>query len=510
MAGPVAIQAFYEDSPVLEYVGNPLIAALPPILSEEEAAEGLASIPPLPGEERTLAKHIRLHCLNRISHLIQPFTIHLELEAVISSILRSGYIGRNPMDATTWRHLHSIRAPSTSSITNVTASTFSLIGLSGMGKTTALKAVLNLYPQVITHTRYHGRDFIHTQIVWLRFDCPNDGSLVGLCQAFFRAVDAALGDDIHATHYRTRRSVSSLIQAMEQTASTYFVGAIFIDELQHLNAAKTPDKKSMLNFFVTLINTIGIPVVFVGTNAMAKLFADVVRNARRVSGQGVYDFKQPEENDETWNLLLETVWEYQWVQNPCELTDVLKATIYDLTQGVTDFLARFMILGQRYAIQSGIEQLDVAVLKRIANTKMKLLLPAIDALRSKDIDRMSKFEDLVPLDDQLEEMMRDDLYVVPAAISTLRAQQQKRLADAAASADSGSTGDNAMAAQDRSSGNDSANPLQKVSATMLAKVARVLPMSAKIPKVAEATDVLRAEGWLASDPFEFEPTYMAA
>lgn len=506
----VSIQAFYEDSPVLEYAGNPLIEALPPILSEEDAGEGLASIPPLPGEERALPKHIRMHCLNRISHLIQPFMIHLELEAVISSVLRSGYIGRNPMDAATWRHLHSIRAQSGSSITNVTASTFSLIGLSGMGKTTALKAVLNLYPQVITHTRYHGRDFIHTQIAWLRFDCPNDGSLVGLCQAFFRAVDAALGDDIHVTHYRTKRSVSSLIQAMEQTASTYFVGAIFIDELQHLNAAKTPGKESMLNFFVTLINTIGIPVVFVGTNAMARLFADVVRNARRVSGQGVYDFKQPEEHDETWNLLLETMWDYQWVQNPCELTDALKATIYDLTQGVTDFLARFMILGQRYAIQSGIEQLDETVFKHIAGTKMKLLLPAIEALRSKDPAKMSQFEDLLPLDDQLEKIMQDDLYVVPTAISILRAQQQKRLGGAGTTADFESAANKASAAQQSSVGDMYADSSQKASSAAPTKVARMVPMSAKIPTVSQATNVLRAASWLASDPFEFEPAYMAA
>ena len=149
-----SIQAFYEPSPVLEYAGNPLIEALPPISGEEEAAEAIASIPPLPGEERALPKHIRLHCLNRISYLVQPFMIHLEVEAVIGSVIRSGYIGRNPMDADTWRHMHSIGAKGGSSITNSTASTFSLIGLSGMGKTTALKAVLKLYPQVITHAGY--------------------------------------------------------------------------------------------------------------------------------------------------------------------------------------------------------------------------------------------------------------------------------------------------------------------------------------------------------------------
>jgi hypothetical protein len=505
----VVIQAFYETSKVLEYAGNPLIEGLPAILSEEEAAEAIASIPPLPGDERALPKEIRLHCINRVSHLIQPFSIHLELEAVISSVLRSGYIGRNPMDAATWRHLHSIRVKGASSFINATASTFSLIGLSGMGKTTALKAILKLYPQVIQHTRYHGRDFIHTQIVWLRFDCPNDGSLLGLCQAFFRAVDAALGDNIHAAHYRAKRYSADLLLAMEQVASTYFIGAIFIDELQHLNSAKATERESMLNFFVNLINALGIPVVFVGTNPMAKLFADVVRNARRASGQGVYDFKHPRQSDPTWDLLLTTVWEYQWVQRPVELTDELRNTIYDLTQGVTDFLAKLMILGQRYAIQSNIEQLDATVLTHVANTKMKLLLPAIDALRSRDPEKMSRFEDLLPLDVQLDQMMRDDLYVIPNALSVLRAKQQTMLANAAAKT--------ALAPVSKGLITPSYSPIDDVTGAGLstqrvtqANAARVVPISAKILDVSQTMDVLGANGWLVSETFEFEPAYRAA
>lgn len=40
-----------------------------------------------------------------------------------------------------------------------------------------------------------------------------------------------------------------------------------------------------------------IPVVFAGTNSMINLFADVLRNARRAYGQGMYDFRQPAQSD---------------------------------------------------------------------------------------------------------------------------------------------------------------------------------------------------------------------
>jgi hypothetical protein len=369
---------FYADyilSPVPEYRDNPLIEALPGIWSEDEAAEMIAHFPSHDELERTLPKEVRFHCLNRLKNVVQPLPIHLELESAISSLIRSGYVNRNPM---TWRHVHMLSTPQRAE-QNFTssASTFSLVGLSGMGKTTALDSILRLYPQIIFHRKYKDREFVHTQIVWLKVECPFDGSLSGLCHAFFRAVDRALGQDKYAKRYKSKGGILEMIQSMEQIASTYFIGAIFIDELQHLNAAKTGGKDNMLNFFVNLINSIGIPVVFIGTNPMVQLFADVLRNARRACGLGIYDFKQPMEHDPAWDLLVDVIWEYQWVHHVAPLTPEMRSTLYDLTQGVTDFLAKLMILGQRYAIQTGAEILTVESFKHVADTKMKLLKPLL-------------------------------------------------------------------------------------------------------------------------------------
>ncbi|SFM87243.1 ATP-binding protein [Rugamonas rubra] len=512
MMGETTIQAWYEASPVLEYAGNPLIEAMPPIMSEEDAAERLSNFPPFPDDERELPKEIRLHCINRISHLVQPLPIHLELEAVVSSIIRSGYMGRNPMDAATWRHLHALSQRSTSpaSTFNSTASTFSLVGLSGMGKTTALKSVLRLLPQVIKHTRYQGRDLIHTQIVWLKLECPHNGSLAGLCQDFFRAVDAALGDDIHAHYYKSKRNEADLIPMMRQVAATYFIGAIFIDELQHLQVAKATGKVEMLNFFVNLINSIGVPVVFIGTNSMVQLFSHIVRNARRVSGQGIYDFKQPTEEDETWDLLLNTMWEYQWVENPTPLTDELKATIYDLTQGVTDFLSKLMILGQRYAIQSGKERLDEQVFVHIASTKMKLLQPAIAALRSKDPKQMAMFEDLLPVDAQMAEMMLDQLHVIPSNLSVLRAKQARLLSAVTGKDTLQKSLPKPMRAPDAKKEKGAVSQPSQHGAITKSGSSRSIPLSARLTNPTSVVDGLREAGWLVSDPCEFEPYYRAA
>ena len=148
-----------------------------------------------------------------------------------------------------------------------------------------------------------------------------------------------------------------------------------------------------------------IPIVFVGNNSMIELFSDVLRNARWACGMGLYDFQRPAQDDPAWQLLVEHAWDYQWVRHVEPLTPGIAATLYDLTQGVTDFLIKLLVLGQRHAIQTGQERLTLELLEHVANTRLKLLKPAIAALRDVDPRSLLRFEDLLPTDVQIESMM---------------------------------------------------------------------------------------------------------
>ncbi|MBB3005010.1 hypothetical protein FHX57_007397 [Paraburkholderia tropica] len=489
------VTAGYVESPIAQYQGNPLIEALPSIRAEADAAAALAMFPEEPGSEVGLSKEIRLHCIDRVLQLVQPLQIHLELESALSSLIRSGYVGRNPLAHSTWRHMYALALGQTSeSGFRSTASTLSVVGLSGIGKSTALESILRLYPQAIRHQQYRGRELVQVQIPWLKIECPFDGSLTGLCHAFFRAIDRAIGDERYAKRYRSLRGIVPLVHQIEQIASTHFVGVLIIDELQHLRVAKTGGKENMLNFFVNLINSIGIPVVFVGTNSMIDLFSDVMRNARRATGLGLSDFRQPASDDPAWALLVDAAWQYQWIRHAEPLTAELRNVLYDLTQGVTDILIKLLVLAQRHAIHTGEERLTVRLLRTIADTRMQLLKPALDALRSGDTKRMARFEDLLPPDSQIAAMMGviDRDARAPSQLSTLRDMRRPVAASSARSS-------------------PDVCEVTGSPATSITNAGEWIQSEARAIAVHEAPrDALQDAGWLLEDALEFSTAYAAS
>lgn len=247
--------ANYIESEVPEYQGNPLIEALPPIRGTRDAVRLIRQSPALPGNEINLDGSIRLHCLNRITRVVQPFLLHINLEQSFSILIRSGYLGRNPFHAHTARHLHSISGTEHTPFES-TANSFCIFGLSGMGKSTAIKSILNTYPQVIRHTNYKDHIFPQAQVTWIKIDCPFDGSIKALSLSFFQALSDALGDK-SIGQINTRIGTAQLIQKIKQLASTYYLGTLIIDEIQTLLNSKI-GKNNILNFFINLINDLSL------------------------------------------------------------------------------------------------------------------------------------------------------------------------------------------------------------------------------------------------------------
>lgn len=381
------------------YDGNPLIEALPPIYSVSEVAKRLTYLPPFKATERELPPHLRLHLLQIALELFVPLPIHTDLEQRFSTMIRHGYVGRNPTSRQHWsdldRRVESMQY-NLPTRPEAAAPGFTIIGLSGAGKTTGIKRVLGQYPQVIEHTEYNGRRCRMTQIVHLLMTCPHDGSVRGLCVDFFDKIDRLLGADERHRYVASKSSVDQLLPSMARLASIHNLGVLVIDEIQHLSHSKSGGRERMLNFFVELVNRIQLPVVLVGTYAAAGVLGDEFRQIRRGCGQGdlIWDSML---NDDTWALFMETLWRHQYVRHVTPLTKELLDTLYDECQGITDFAVKMFMLAQARAITSGEEKITVRCIRSIAHDSFRTAQPILRALRTKDLMALSTMKDVAPV-----------------------------------------------------------------------------------------------------------------
>ncbi len=402
-------EANYKAQVLSEYDNNPFIEALPPIFDEDDVLERFMVTPRITEQDKQSETNIRYHVLKHVKNFIQPLPIHFEVERRLSTLIRRGYLARNPLDKTFLeriRVLHQLREDEEEAHKYIderlnyirsTADSLSIIGISGIGKTTAIERLLLMYPQVIKHEAYKRQPFNRTQIVWLKIDCPYDGSLSTMCKGFFKAIDDLLGTRYLEKYGYLNRVTSTMLLHMTSLASMYGIGVLVIDEIQHLLHSKN-DQEEMLNFFVTLSNTVGIPTVLIGTSKAQQLFKGNFRQARRAASDGAIIWDRMVEDSEEWEFFLETLWELQCLKTRSELTGEIKKTFYEECQGITSVAVNLFILAQERALfdeSNEDETITPRVLKKTAKEDMEIIQPMLNAIRKNDLKAMYKYEDVM-------------------------------------------------------------------------------------------------------------------
>lgn len=419
------IDARYREVELPHYVGNPLIEALPPILEPPDAVDALASLPPYNAKDRDRSDSVRLHFIEMAQQFFEPLDCHIDLQQRFSRMIRAGYVGRNVAHPGYWawiqRQIASMDEgleeplPELSEVTTspfrAMPNGFHLIGLSGTGKTTGVERVLQTYPQIICHRRYDNRTFTHDQIVWLRLSCPFDGSVRGLCNNFFQAVD-----DVCATRYEQkygglRRTTVEMIPHLARVSAFHSLGVLVIDEIQNLRGAKKSRRlprfgeptgggdgpHEMLKFFVQLINTLGLPIVLIGTYAAEGILTGELHSMRRGCGQGAMEWKRMEADD-TWLHFLESLWMYQYTRKGTPLTQELADALYFETQGIADFAIKLYLLAQMRAISVGTEEVTVELIHSVGRDALAPASRVLRGLRDHNESFLRDLPDMRPLD----------------------------------------------------------------------------------------------------------------
>lgn len=399
-----------------EQVQNAYTKALPKPLSLPEWVAFLNDIPePVGDDERGRPHAERYLAALRVLRFFRAGARQAEFGRGFDATLREGYRGRVGGTLAHEARLHAVasareeggllRPGARVVVRNALSS--SVIGVPGMGKTMTIDRVVARYPQVVPHGDGE------TQIVWLKLECPTLGSIRQLCKDFFRIVDGLLGQQTYQKLYAGRHlSDDDLMDGMGAVANMHSLGCLLIDEVQHLGKAGD-EEHVIMTFLTTLINKIGVPVIFIGTMSCFDSFSRTGRMGRRAIGPASVVWPAYPQEDGQWRHFLGKLWEYQWTAAFTPPTDELLAALHDRSQGIVDVATKLWFAVQVAAMDDSAaggderEPITVELINEVADRHLKPMAELLAAIRSGDPDEIARFDDMADRNKAFFQSLRD-------------------------------------------------------------------------------------------------------
>jgi hypothetical protein len=401
-SGILAEEAEYKEQFIDEYNSNPFIQALPAMKSKEEIIKILNQSNKISQKELESDEYVRLHLLQRIyKDVFQPLPIHLKVWNMIDTLIRQGYVERNPFNPEYVRHINKMGnklinkdfSMAVNSNFSTTASCGLLVGFSGMGKTKIVNKILQNIPQFICHNRYNDMDFNTIQVTWIKLEAPHNSSLKSLTLQFFMKLDELTGNENMKRYAVKNLSVDAMLPILGQLANNVNLGLLVIDELQHLNK----NTSQVMNYLVCLMNIFSIPICLIGTPACYDMLTGELRIARRVTSSGEIIWNNMK-NDKEFRLFMNGIWKNQYVKNKATLDEEMINLFYNTTQGISDLVIKLFVRSQKVAIERNIETITKELVQKVWDKEFKLLSPMINSIKTKSKAKMFQYEDIRVID----------------------------------------------------------------------------------------------------------------
>lgn len=402
---PHATVANYTEQRIPQFKQNPLIEALPPRMNEAALLHALTLKPDFDPEQREWPSSDRIMMLESLQNFMVPMQNHLELGQALDAMMRTGYVGRAPQTpghAAISQLIYDNQVAGKSFVQTANTRTpqisTSLIGISGMGKTTTVNRWCAHIPKVIYHP-----DFNLYQIPYLHVEMPSDGSSIkGLAHGILQKIDELIPNANYYQQYaaRGKPGADTLMRSVARIMNLHLVGLLICDEVQNLDNARKGGQTVMTEL-VSACNDLKVPILFIGTNKAAKVLSMDFRQSRRASGHGLtpWDRLYPGTAGEPseWDDFLNILWQYQWVKTPIPLDPAFNHYMYECSQGIIDLAIKLFSAAQARAILDGTEKLVPKLIIEIFNDQFKLMHPMVEALRTNNLEALCRFDDIAPL-----------------------------------------------------------------------------------------------------------------
>lgn len=349
--------------------------------------------PPAP-EIRKRGVIDRFNAVGELGDVYVVTSRDIKLALHISRMLVRGYENRPP-DAHYWmdhnkRAMALVERTKASRASLMTANTHSVIGTSGLGKSTGIGYALNLFPAAITHDQISDPLLPKIQVPTLTVTCPVNRTPKAFIIEFFRQIQLKTGIN-YMQELPKGMSDDALIVEMGRVTSLHCVGLLVFDEVQQVVGGDDRLK----DLLVRLTNTVKLPILFVGTFKSQDKLHDELAIARRMLGGPWVPYTK---DDDDWNRIIETLWEYQVTRTPTALDAELRAKMFELTCGVPALAKALYGFVQEHLIinssDADPETITPDLLGQVFEQDMSPVIPAMNALRTGA--GLEAFDDLLP------------------------------------------------------------------------------------------------------------------
>ena len=237
---------------------------------------------------------------------------------------------------------------------------FTIIGASGTGKSSAISRALNL----IDANHMIEIEQPYTKILpCLTVQCPFDSSVKGLLLEILRKVDEQLGTDYAQTK---RFTTDMLIGSVSQVCLNH-IGLLVVDEIQ--NVVNSKNGKNLIGSLTQLINNSGISICMVGTPESEIFFEQAMQLARRSVGLKYTALPY----DKHFCEVCECLFYYQYVRNISQIDNTVIDWLYQHSAGVISIVVSLIHDAQEIAILNGREVLNIKSLDEAYSNRLSML-----------------------------------------------------------------------------------------------------------------------------------------
>ena len=240
---------------------------------------------------------------------------------------------------------------------------FTIIGNSGIGKSSAISRSIDLIMQkgvIETEKPY-------TKIIpCLVVQCPFDSSVKGLLLEILRKVDELIGSEYYKNALKIRVTTDMLIGSVSQVAINH-IGLLVVDEIQ--NVVNSKNGKSLVGMLTQLINNSGISICMVGTPESNVFFEQAMQLARRSLGLQYKSLAY----DQYFYDFCRTLFSYQYTKQKTEISDAIINWLYEHSGGIVSVVISLIHDAQEIAILSGKEILSLESLNEAYKKRLSML-----------------------------------------------------------------------------------------------------------------------------------------